>query len=58
LIDAERFIGALIRISASQPTHGDTTMFTNTKIALSTAIILDTASVTMANYALAEGVMN
>ena len=33
-------------------------MFTNTKIALSTAIILGTASVTMANYALAEGTSN
>jgi hypothetical protein len=30
-------------------------MFTKTKIALSTAIILGTASVTLANYAFAEG---
>ena len=33
-------------------------MFTNTKIALSTAIILGTASVTMTNYVLAECTSN
>jgi hypothetical protein len=33
-------------------------MFTKTKIALSTAIILGTASVTLTNYAFAEGSSN
>jgi hypothetical protein len=33
-------------------------MFANTKIVLSTAIILGTASVTLANYALAESTSN
>jgi hypothetical protein len=33
-------------------------MFANTKIALSTAIILGTASVTLANYALARSTSN